>query len=159
MEAGQGKGGGGVRGEGARKTGASGWGEEWTHSLTEPVLHRQRRGERGVRAGCVCVCECVCVWGWGRGGGGGGDRRTRRNITRKQKHVKDPDHSTKSSGGRLHLNTHTAYTYVALNEVTPQTSTRLNGVHKTCAETAVVFMSHQPCNNRRALPVHHFRGY
>ena len=88
-----------------------------------------------MRAGCVCVCECVCVWGWG---GGGGVRRTRRNITRKQKDVKDPDHSTKSSGGRLHLNTHTAYTYVALNEVTPQTSTRLNGVHKTCAETAVV---------------------
>ena len=29
-----------------------------------------------------------------------------------QKHVKDPDHSAKSAGGRLQLNTHTPYVSV-----------------------------------------------
>ena len=32
--------------------------------------------------------------------------------------MKDPNHSVKSAGGRLQLNTHAPYIYVALHEVT-----------------------------------------
>ena len=35
-----------------------------------------------------------------------------------QQHVKDPGHSAKSADGRLQLNTHAPYVYVALHEVT-----------------------------------------
>ena len=35
-----------------------------------------------------------------------------------QRHVKDPDHSTKSIGGRLHLNTHTPLTLRSRSRLT-----------------------------------------
>ena len=39
-----------------------------------------------------------------------------------QWHVKDPGHSTKSAGGRLHLNTHTPLTQRSQNALTMQLS-------------------------------------
>ena len=39
-------------------------------------------------------------------------------VIQQKQHVQDPGHSARSVGGKLQLNTHIPYTYVALNEVT-----------------------------------------
>ena len=55
-----------------------------------------------------------------------------------QWHTKDPDHSARSAGGRLHLNTHTSWTQQSLSRLSMPLSRHSVGTH-------LIMSSHTTC--------------
>ena len=53
-----------------------------------------------------------------------------------QWHVKDPSHSAKSSGGRLHLNTHTPFTHQSWSGLTIMLSRQSVGIYREMSSQA-----------------------